>query len=487
MKTKIKILLLTVSSLLTITGFSQNITGSGTQYYYPMFGATGTTIGNSSTYEDGSGNVGIQQTLAVAGSITSYAGLAAASNITTSAGYIACGSGYKWGTTNLISGAYNNIYSNSRVIQNTSPTYQDGMYINYGSPGTTAAHLRFFANGITERMRIDASTGNVGIGTTTPGAKLEVVGTIKSSSLAGTGTRMVVADATGVLSSQTIASADNLGNHTATTALNLNGNVITNVGSYIGFNGGQTINQFGANLYTYAYWGLGGAPSYPLDVFGSARCSSGLWISSDKRFKKNITNLNSTLEKVLSVKTYSYLYDQQQFPKMRFDDGLHFGVLAQEIKEVFPNLVSEDKDGYNSVNYLEIIPLLITSIQEQQVMIENQNQKIADLENKITTTSTVNSDRKSEFIIEKGTQLLQNIPNPFSESTTINYTIPENVNSASIIIFDLQGKQIKKFDLEQRSQGSILVQAGELYAGMFVYTLVVDGKEIASKKMILTK
>lgn len=471
---KTKILLLTVSSFLTITGISQTITGSGTQYYYPMFGATGTTIGNSSTYEDGSGNVGVTQALFVV------------SNVSSIFGSVSCGAGYKWGATNVISGAYDNIYSNSRVIQNTSPTYKDGMFINYASLGTTAAHLRFFANGTTERMRIDASTGNVGIGTTAPGAKLEVVGTIKTSSLAGTGTRMVVAGATGILSSQTIPSADNLGNHTATAALNLNGNVISNVGSYIGFNGGQTIYQFGADLYTYAYWGLGGAPSYPLDVYGSARCTSGLWISSDKRFKKNITNLNSTLEKVLSVKTYSYLYDQQQFPKMRFDDGLHFGVLAQEIKEVFPNLVSEDKDGYNSVNYLEIIPLLITSMQEQQTIIENQNQKISDLENKFNTTfSTENLDKKLQINIEKGSQLFQNTPNPFSENTTINYTLSENVNTASIIIFDLQGKQIKKYDLQQKGQGNIIIQAGELYAGMFIYSLVIDGKEVNSKKMIL--
>lgn len=476
MKTKIKILLLTASSFLTITGFSQTITGSGTQYYYPMFGATGTTIGNSSTYEDGAGNVGVSQTFSVGGSITNYS-------------TISCGTGYKWGTTNVISGAYNNINSNSRIIQNASPTYQDGLYLNYGSAGTTAAHLRFFANGTTERMRIDASNGNVGIGTTAPGAKLDVNGTIKSSSLAGTGTRMVVTGATGILSSQTIPSADNLGNHTATTALNLNGNIINNVGAYIAFNNSATIYQFGANLYMPQYLGVGGgSPGYTLDVSGNINYTGSLTNNSDMRFKKNITSLNSALQKVLSLKTYSYLYDQQKFPERKFNDKLHFGVLAQEIKEVFPNLVSEDKNGYYSVNYVEIIPLLISAMKEQQEMIENQNQKIADLENKITTTaSTENSDRKSEITIEKGTQLLQNIPNPFSESTTINYILPENVNSASVIIFDLQGKQIKKFDLQQRGQGSILVQAGELYAGMFVYTLVVDGKEIASKKMILTK
>ncbi|MCE9538435.1 MAG: tail fiber domain-containing protein [Bacteroidetes bacterium] len=479
---KTKILLLTVSSFLTITGISQTITGSGTQYYYPMFGATGTTIGNSSTYEDGSGNVGVAQAFFVAGGITNYS-------------TISCGSGYKWGATNVISGAYNNIYSNSRVIQNTSPTYQDGMYINYASPGTTAAHLRFFANGITERMRIDASTGNVGIGTTAPGAKLEVVGTIKSSSLAGTGTRMVVTGATGILSSQTIPSADNLGNHTATTNLNINSNSITGVGSYINYTNGAYIYPFSTGLYTNNALGIGAsAPvGYMLYVNGDGYFNgnvnmAGTWYYSDKRFKKNITSLSSTLEKVLSLKTYSYYFDQQKFPEKNFNDKLQFGVLAQEIKEVFPNLVSEGKDGYYSVNYVEIIPLLITAMKEQQEMIENQNQKISDLENKITSVaSTENSDKKLQINTEKGSQLFQNIPNPFSEKTTINYTLSENINTASIIIFDLQGKQIKKYDLQQKGQGNIIIQAGELYAGMFIYSLVIDGKEVSSKKMILNK
>jgi hypothetical protein len=70
----------------------------------------------------------------------------------------------------------NDIYANIRVLRNRSSTNTDGMYINYDSTGTTSAHLRFYANAGNERMRIDASSGNVGIGTTSPLTLLDVRG-----------------------------------------------------------------------------------------------------------------------------------------------------------------------------------------------------------------------------------------------------------------------------------------------------------------------
>jgi len=74
---------------------------------------------------------------------------------------------------NLSSNA-NDIYANLRVIRNSSATLADGMYIGYDGVGTTAAHLRFYANGTNERMRIQANDGFVGIGTATAVGRLDV-------------------------------------------------------------------------------------------------------------------------------------------------------------------------------------------------------------------------------------------------------------------------------------------------------------------------
>ncbi|MBI3218320.1 MAG: tail fiber domain-containing protein [Bacteroidetes bacterium] len=69
------------------------------------------------------------------------------------------------------------IWGNIRMIRNESTTIQDGMYIGYGNTGGAAGHLRFFANGTTQRMFIDAGTGYVGIGTSGPAAPLDIATT----------------------------------------------------------------------------------------------------------------------------------------------------------------------------------------------------------------------------------------------------------------------------------------------------------------------
>ena len=83
--------------------------------------------------------------------------------------------------------------------------------------------------------------------------------------------------------------------------------------------------------------------------------------------------------------------------------------------------------------------------------------------------------------------LQQNVPNPSSEETWIDFSIPKNVNQASIYIYDLQGRQVKRIDLSERGNSFIMIRAGELSAGRYLYTLIADGKEVGTKKMILTE
>ena len=87
-------------------------------------------------------------------------------------------------------------------------------------------------------------------------------------------------------------------------------------------------------------------------------------ISSDARLKSNIVSLGSTLPKLLQIDGKSYEMKGKQ----------KIGVLAQEIKEVFPELVSEDDNEMLAVNYQGLVPVLINALKEQ-------DDKITRLEN----------------------------------------------------------------------------------------------------------
>jgi len=83
-----------------------------------------------------------------------------------------------------------------------------------------------------------------------------------------------------------------------------------------------------------------------------------LTVSSDARLKANIVSLGATLSKLLNIDGKTYTVKKNGAQKI--------GVLAQDIQEVFPELVSEDNEGMLSVNYQGLIPVLINALKEQQ-------------------------------------------------------------------------------------------------------------------------
>jgi len=91
-------------------------------------------------------------------------------------------------------------------------------------------------------------------------------------------------------------------------------------------------------------------------------------------------------------------------------------------------------------------------------------------------------------LIESSNIINENVnPNPFTEKTVIKYVIPENVQKASILIFNMQGTLLKSYDNLLSNNGELTINGGELEAGMYMYSLIVEGKEIDTKKMILSK
>lgn len=169
-----------------------------------------------------------------------------------------------------------------------------------------------------------------------------------------------------------------------------------------------------------------------------------------------------------------YKKDQEKIYSRR-----HFGLSAQELKEIYPNLVLEAQDGYLYVNYTELVPVLIRAIQELKGELDAV--KGNDGGTKRTPAATaVNSMGTGANV------LYQNTPNPFKEQTTIRFTLADDAQSASICIFDMTGKMLKNLPVSS-GDTSVSIGGWELGEGMFLYTLIVNGKEIDTKRMIITK
>lgn len=166
----------------------------------------------------------------------------------------------------------------------------------------------------------------------------------------------------------------------------------------------------------------------------------------------------------------------------RYLSPVQYGLDAKQLKAVYPELVYEDKNGNVSINYVEMVPLLVQSINELST-------KLAELEGnsakkvKAKAETTGIEDNVSEIdMVRMG----QNKPNPFSESTVITLNIPGNTQTASIFIYDMSGKQIQSIAVTERGETDITVYARDLTAGMYIYTLVVDGKVSVTRRMIVS-
>jgi hypothetical protein len=120
------------------------------------------------------------------------------------------------------------------------------------------------------------------------------------------------------------------------------------------------------------------AGGFRLDVNGLIRTTGAVNTTSDRRLKENILTLNNSLSNIQRLRGTSYFLKDKSN-----DSRLQFGVIAQEIEEVFPNLVMTDSEGYKSVSYSGLIPVLIEATKEQQTIIEAQEQKITSLEKQV--------------------------------------------------------------------------------------------------------
>ena len=402
--------------------------------------------------------------------------------------------------------------------------------IGYVGIGTTAPaqRLHVVGNGL--------FTGNLGLGVTSPANKLDVAGN---------------GSFTGAVSASTVSGSNPGGSNGVygssntgygVRAFSTSGYAIYATGGYIGaYAAGDNYGVYGYSAGGYGVYGSsnnyhggyflssGGhgmwartfsttAGDYA-GVFEGSVYTFGTYISSDRILKKNIRDVENAMSIINKLKPKNYEFrDDAAYANMNLPKGYHYGLIAQEVEEVLPEIVAQAPDGLGApmaqpspdiatdqaavnekknfipstkaINYTELIPIIIKAMQEQQKEIADLKADNLQLKNDMQScclnhSSAHTQDKLQQSPGEKA-YLEQNAPNPFTDQTVIRYYLPAS-STGLLKVMSLDGKEMYAQPLTKTGYGELTISASTMAAGTYTYTLMVNGKAVESRIMILSE
>lgn len=271
-------------------------------------------------------------------------------------------------------------------------------------------------------------------------------------------------------------------------------------------------STIGSNLGRIVFWH--GAWGY--NTLTRGQCVSG----SDVRMKRDITPLNNSLSIIKNLQPKRFKYVDTIIPGGKYN----YGFIAQEVIQHIPELVdTSGKYGYLTLNYEGIIPFLVGAVQEQSAIIDSllqvlsnnsrtsqssnssdsMNKQIKDLKKEIehiknnccqstTNTNSIVTNEKDvniSSVIHQGNDdlLLQNVPNPFDNTTVIKFNIPEKHEGKFFIkVYTLSGEERMSFQVN-KSERQLVITAGNLASGMYLYALIANNDVLKVKQMVISK
>lgn len=348
----------------TKTSTLQVTTGAGTTGQV----LTSDALGNATWQTNGNGTVtsvalSMPTIFSVSGSPVSSSGTLTASLATQSANTIFAGPSS--------GGAASPTFRT--LVAADIPTGAAG-YIQNNTVGANFATGQAASFDITGNGEINGTlniNGNVGIGNIAPSAKLEVTNT------SGGGITEMIVNSNGTTDADFILKTTN-----------------TNMGWF----GGGAVNKLAAwnyanNTEPLTILGSNGnvgigvtTPTQKLHVSGNGlftgtvTASCGVLACSDIRYKKNINPLTNSLQKILLVNGVNYNFKQDEFPEKNFSSKKQIGFIAQDLELIFPELVEIDDNGFKTVDYSKITPVLVEAIKEQQKIIDEDKTKMTEMQ-----------------------------------------------------------------------------------------------------------
>ncbi len=289
---------------------------------------------------------------------------------------------------------------------------------------------------------------------------------------------------------------------------------------------GYCIDGSGVSGYSANYigvYGKTGNSSLYAGYFDGDVYTTGSYLPSDQKLKQNIKDVSGAITIINQLQPKQYQYRQDgNYKMMNLPKGNRFGLIAEDVEKVLPNLVKASKyeirtsqneaidpknaatESQNStatqkksetidfkaVNYTELIPIIIKGMQEQQQVIDKQQQvneqlqqEISELKQMVQTLTGKNISNSTVV----AASLSQNTPNPFNADTRIQCTVPSTAKAAQLIISTQDGKQLQLYTINSKGNSVLIIHGSTLPAGQYLYSLVIDGKIADTKTMILSR
>jgi len=183
--------------------------------------------------------------------------------------------------------------------------------------------------------------------------------------------------------------------------------------------------------------GNGVAVAGTLNVSGAINGNAAFASASDARFKKDVAPIADAMSVIEQLQGVRFSFDQASFPSKNFEAGRQLGFIAQQIESILPEVVRTDSEGYKSVQYSQLTPLLVEGMKAQQAILKHMTLK---------DPATLLVDIKT---------------------FQANDAVFENIKATNIKVAVLEAEtaRIKKLDadsIESKSVRSDVVKSGEL-------------------------
>lgn len=292
----------------------------------------------------------------------------------------------------------------------------------------------------------------------------------------------------------------------------------------VGYNAGPASSSTNLSNSTAIGNGATTTASNQVVIGNSSVTSIGGYVAwtnfSDGRFKKNIQDNVPGLAFIKLLRPITYNLDINGVNSFSHDGKTsntsatdqvairqkekitYTGFVAQEVETAAKKVnydfsgvavPQNDKDLYG-LRYSDFVAPLVKAVQD----LSNTNDSLKLL---VDSLKTVEANLQSQVnnivqqlsalkvaVLSDAPILKQNEPNPFTTTTTINYYLSSNIAHAQLTITDAQGRILKDVVLSNsKGPGQAILNAGELASGVYFYSLVINGKNIDTKKMVLTK